>query len=161
MAFENVNTSSLKYALNSCKNSINRSISENLSNSIINNNIWYCDSRNKLKRAIDRNMEIYDRLESQIDEYLQVANKIEEYKNLEEENRNLRNEYRSLEGRLWEEEDRTHWYYNWELQKWDYDDYTVTVKNIHVENSMNRIQSEINSNTNRMYSLENSIKNMV
>lgn len=161
MAFQNIDIQSLKYALNSCKNSINRSISNNLSNSILNNDIWYCNSRNNLKKAIDRNIDLYTDLETKIDEYLQVANKIEEYKNLEAENSNLQKQYSDLEPGLWKKEKYTRWFYNEELQKWDSTPDVRTVKDLQVESNMNRIQSEINNNNEQMNGLENLIKNMV
>lgn len=161
MAFENINVDSLNNALNACKNSINKSISENLSNSVMNNSVWYSDARNNLKKAIDVNLDMYRTLESKIDEYFGVVNKLREYKNLEEQNRVLMQEYQDLSRRLYYTETRRNWYWNNETQEMDWDEETVTVKDTRVEASMNGILSKVETNKSLMKNLENTIRNMV
>lgn len=83
MAFENVNTVSLKNSINSCISSINYSSSKQIINDIANNDIWSTSSRDKLSSLLQTLINTrYKDLEKKLQNYLTIADKIEKYQQL-------------------------------------------------------------------------------
>lgn len=161
MAFEQINPTSLKYALNSCKNSLNNGVTEELITSIMNDTVWYCNARINLKKALETNNDLYIDLEKEIDHFLNVASQIERYKEIESEINTLNQNYKDLEDKLWVEEEYEDWYFDEEKKEWDYEIETREVKDENVERQMNETMKKINDNQNSLNTLENTIKNMV
>ncbi len=92
MAFENVDTTSLKNALTSCKNSLKSKKIEELASTISSSN-WECDAKKNLKSSLDKLAATrYKDLEKKLDDYFNMIPLIEEYKNLDKENLRLKGE---------------------------------------------------------------------
>lgn len=159
MAFENINAGSLKTALNSCKNSINNNISKDLKSSIVTSSVWISDSRDTLKKSLERLESVYNELNGTLDHYLNIANEIEKYKNLEARNNELRNQYNDLNNRLYKKEKYDRWYQDEETGEWKSTPDTRTVKDTNVENQMNNIKAEIARNEESMQSISNNVAN--
>lgn len=159
MAFENIDVSSLKSALNSCKNSLNNNISRELKTNVMNSDIWHCDSRKNLKGSLDRLEGLYGDLNGKIDQYLSLANEIEKYKNLVATNNDLNNQYNDLSGRLWKKEKFENHYYEVSTGTWEPFMDTRKVKDINVENQMNNIKNQIEDNKISMQSISNNVAN--
>lgn len=97
MAFENVNVSSLRSAINSSKDSLNSNTSSQLINNISDANVWSTDSKETLKKSLSKLVdEKYKDLKDKLDSYLNIITKIEEYKTLDKENDQLELEYQRL-----------------------------------------------------------------
>ncbi len=97
MAFENVNVSSLRSALSSCKDSLNCNTTTELINSIADANVWDTDSKKTLKEALEKLAnEKYKNLKDKLDSYSSIVTKIEEYQKLAEENMQLEMKYQRL-----------------------------------------------------------------
>ena len=161
MAFENVNVTSLKNALMQCKNSINYETSKELINSLSNFGIWQSDSQKKLVNAIELlSTDRYNQLEKKIDDYLQVAHYIENYKSLEEENLTLNKQYASLNNKLYYNEKYTE-------TKTTADGTKVTeeksrrVKDNNVQSKMNSIKEQLRDNELEMNNLKNNVANLI
>lgn len=109
MAFENVNPGSLRNAINSCRNSINKSKIDNIKASLSSDSVWQADAKKNFLNALTKlKDERYKQLEEQLNKYIQIPPLIEEYQRLEKENKtleqnisNLQNTNNSLQGRLW------------------------------------------------------------
>lgn len=159
MAFENINVSSLKYALNSCKNSINNNISRDLKNSIMNSDIWHCDARNNLRNSLERLEDLYNSLTKKIDSYLTIADSIEKYQSLAAKNSQLSDDYDELNKKLYKEVEYDENYFNHETQKWEPKNPKPKkkVKDTSVESKMNSIKSDISTNETSMRSISDSI----
>lgn len=109
MAFENVNVSSLRSALNSCKNSINYSGTDSTINTISNNNNWNSISRNKFKDGLTHLVNVdYKRLKDTLDRYYQIVNYIEDYKELQSENSSYNNQISKLNSEISNARDNTY-----------------------------------------------------
>ena len=162
MRFENVDVNSLKNAINSCRNAINYTASSTLINEIMDGNAWLCTSRNNLKNAFSRLInEYYKDLENTLNHYNTVANLIEEYKEKSFQNGNLENEYNRLKNRLYYDEEYKERIYNEKTEEWEYETKKRTVKDTQVERQMQDVSRRIDSNKNRMSSLETTVYNMV
>lgn len=161
MAFENINVSSLKNALMSCKNSLNHSVSRNLIGEISNSSVWQSDSRNVLKQALEKlNNVRYKELEDKIDIYLNATSYIEEYKALQDEIKRLEVEYARLRPKLYYTD-----YYDVNFVDENGNNVTETrsrtLKNYSVQNQMFSITNKINNNRNQMEILKNKVDNLV
>lgn len=160
MAFESVDVTSLRNSINSCKASLNHSASQNLITSL-SSSIWQAGAKQVLINALDKlNNERYKKLEDTLDTYLTIADKIQNYKNLEQQNRNLRNEISSLQGRLWYTEYYTEYYTDY-LGRTYSEEHSRRVKDYGVENQINNNYSRINSNNNTMERLKNEVSNLI
>lgn len=160
MAFENVNVTSLKNSINNCKSSLNHNASQSLITTL-SQNVWQADAKQNLIDALTTiNEERYKKLEDTLDTYLTIADKIQNYKNLEQENRNLYNEISSLQGRLWYTEYYTEYY----TDQYGYthsEEHSRRVKDYGVENQINNNYNRINSNNSNMERLKNEVSNLI
>ena len=159
MAYENVNVSSLKNALSSCKSSLNYSTSNNLKSDAMNASVWDSDSKTTFNKAVNQITNYYGELESKIDHYLGLADKIQRYQDLVAENASLRSEYASLEPKLYYEVRESYnerW--NEQEQRYDRDWRTVTKKDEAVASRMNAITAQISANEGEMASLDSQIQ---
>lgn len=161
MAFENVNVDNLKSALNSCKNSINYSISKSLISSISNRNVWQSDSKMVLKNALDTLVNTrYRDLKNKISDYQTAVKYIEEYQELKKKNQSLTAENSRLSSKLYYEETYYTYTYDSEGNKESHKN-TRTVKNYTVEKQINNNKSQINSNETRLDSLVNKVSALI
>ena len=164
MAFESIDVSSLKNSLNSCKNQLNNSISTGLVSSIIDDNIWVCNSRYNLKKALLNLNDIYSQLENEINQFIGVADAIQEYKNMQSKVEELKIEYSNLSGKLYYEESYQDWYYYYDddgQRQSDYNWATRTVKDNAVELQMAFVKNEINQLEAEMEIKKNSINSSI
>lgn len=84
MAFKNVSASSLKQAVNACKNSIDYGTSKYILNNL-SNNVWEAESKNTLKNALKKLIDTrYKELEDYLNKCSEVVKLIEQYKEVEE-----------------------------------------------------------------------------
>lgn len=161
MAFENVNPTSLRNALQSCKNTINHSISDELITSLDNNSVWESDAKKNLSDALETLSHThYKALEGKIDDYLKATGYIETYQAKERENKNMRSQLNSLYPRLYRTEERsstwTDMFGYQHTHTW-----TETVKDYGVESQINSLNNRIYSNKNEMESLKNKVNNLI
>lgn len=161
MAFENVNPVSLRNAITQCKNAINHSKTDNLINDVSNSSVWQCSSQKNLKDALSKLRDKrYKELEKKLDEYANIASYISDYKDYEKENENLERKYNSLSNNLYYwgkkkdrwgnylKDDKGNYKYGWIL-------------NYSVQNQMNDITKQIESNENEMTRLKNKVSNSI
>lgn len=161
MAFENINVSSLKNSLLSCKNSLNHSVSKNLIGEISNSNVWQSDSKNTLKTALEKlNNVRYKELEEKLDVCLNITSYIEEYKALQDEIRKLEVQYATLRPKLYYTD-----YYDVSFVDENGNNITETrsrtLKNYSVQNQMFSLTNKINNNRNQMEILKNKVDNLI
>lgn len=104
--FEKIDVEALKFSLNSCKESINHSITSDYSKSILNSNIWINNSKRKLSTALSSLNDVYIELENKIDKYIEVVGLIEKYKAYESSNSQLSADNKELEKKKYYDE----WY---------------------------------------------------
>ena len=84
MAFENVSVVSLKSAINSCKQSINYSVTSELISNISSGNVWNFSAKDNLKGALNTLCNTrYKDLIACLDKCSNVASYIEQYKEKE------------------------------------------------------------------------------
>lgn len=159
MAFENVNVTSLRNAINSCKKSLDKTTIQEITNNISNSNVWTSDAQSNLKNALNKLSNTrYKALEDKLNEYLKIADYIEEYQILNSSNSSLLSKSNSLSKRLYytesyfvdevDEEGNT-------IQK----ECTRTVKDYSIQRQLNSIQTQINDNKDTMEKLKNNISN--
>lgn len=160
MAFESINVYSLRSSLNDCKNRLNHRAIDGLINDL-NNNDWISDSKKNLKGALERLVNNrYSNLISKIDQYLNVTNMIEEYKNLEQDNIQKDNEISKLKPRQFTGGWQTTYYFdsNGEqkenIQWVDSEDKNIT-------RQIDDLKNQINYNTSKMESLKTRIYNSI
>lgn len=161
MAFENVNVDSLRNALNSCKNAINHSISENLIGNIEESSNWVSSAKHNLNKSLNTlTNERYKSLEQLIDKYLEVTNYIGEYKQLEQENKELSQQYNNLSSRLYYTE-----YYTETSTDIEGNTISITksrrVKDYGVERQMININQKIIENKEKMENLNTKVRNSI
>ena len=141
MAFENVNVTSLRNALNNCEDRINYSRSKELINNISNPNVWQSDSQPILKEALEKLINVrYKDLEGKLEDYKLACNYIEEYQELAKQNQNLLATNKSLQRDLYNDDNE---------------------KNSSIERKINNNKGQINSNENRMEVLERQVNELV
>lgn len=101
MAFEEVNVTSAKNALNSCLNTINYDKSLQIFINIQNKEIWNSSSKDILKDALNilTNTK-YKNLKNKINTYLLAINQIEEYQNVQRQLNELNSQIKELESKL-------------------------------------------------------------
>lgn len=81
MAFENVDVSLARSSLNNCLNTLSHDASLHVITGVKDNNIWNAAARNILLEALNKLFTTkYTNLETKIKTYLDVINKIEQYK---------------------------------------------------------------------------------
>lgn len=101
MAFEEVNVTSARNALNSCLNTINYSKTSQIITNIQNNDIWNTKSRDVLKEALDKMINIkYKELTNKLNLYLTTIGLIEQYKNLQNQLNEVNKKIEALESKL-------------------------------------------------------------
>lgn len=161
MAFESVNVTSLRNALNQCKNTINHSSTTELITSISNTSVWQSSSQKKLKTALTKlENERYKDLENKINKYLEVVSYIERYKELQRENISLENHYYNLSRRL-------HYtvYYDETITQPDgskfVQHHSRTETDHGVEREMNSVIGRIDNNKNEMEEYKNKVSNSI
>ncbi len=153
MAYNNINGVSLLNSLNACKNTLNYSNSQQIKNSLQNNNVWLGNVRDNVIRSLNNLIDNdYDELERLLDQYINIANKIIEYQGLESQVNSLKQECQNLENKLYYEED--FWYEN-EEGKWLQD--KRTVMDTKVKQQIDSKNTQIKNNKERMEALEQSI----
>ena len=160
MAFENVDVTSLRNALTSCKNSINYNTSKELIDSV-SSSVWQTSSQKKLNKSLKALTNTrYKELENKLNDYIEAVSYIEQYKSYENENKTLQNKYNSLNNSLYKNEQYT-------VTSTDANGNEVTetrvrtVKDTGVESSMNSISNQINSNKSEMNTLKNKVANKI
>lgn len=157
MAFESVNTTSLRNALNQCKNSINHNTSKELINSISNKNTWESESQENLKRALTALNDVrYSELEETINNYLSIVNDIERYQTLQKTNTSLRQQCNNLQRSLQPSDIR--------MVTIDGDEslpLTLNKNYTEIKGKISNLQSQISENNNEMTSLKNKIANSI
>jgi chromosome segregation ATPase len=150
MAFENVNVPSLKNAINACRSTLNCNYSLQLINNISNNDVWCAASRDNLKRALETLTNIrYKELEKKLDSYLNVAQMIEEYQNLQSTNADMQVQINNLNSKLYRLQEES-------VDKTDSDGSvskettTKKVKDYSVQNRIDKLKSDIITSERRM-----------
>lgn len=153
MAFEYVDTSSLRNALTECKNKINYNKTKELISDISKNNVWQARSKDVLSKALQKLKDKrYKELEDKINNYLSLVTDIEKYQSLASENKSLKNEYSSLSSKL---------YYTETYTDSNGAIITETKKDLSVQSQMNSILSQINKNKDKMKTLENKVSSSI
>lgn len=152
MAYENISVGSLKSSLNACKNSINYNITNDYSNSILQSSIWINYSKKQLHSAFNSLKSVYEELESTIDNYLGVADMIEEYKEYQTKNSKLEADNSELRKKQYYEESEEYVDKNGKVKErtWEVEDKAVTAQ-------INANNAEIARNLLKMESLESRI----
>ena len=145
MAFEYVDTSSLRNALTACKESIDYKSTNKLISDISKNNVWQTESKDVLSKALQK-------LKDKINNYLSLVTYIEKYQSLASENKSLENEYSSLSSKL---------YYTETYTDSNGSTITETKKDLSVQSQMNSIRSQINKNKDEMKTLENKVSSSI
>ena len=141
MAFENVNVTSLRNALNNCEDRINYSRSKELINNISNPNVWQSDSQPILKEALEKLINVrYKDLEGKLEDYKLACNYIEEYQELAKQNQDLLATNKSLQRDLYNDDNE---------------------KIASIERKINNNKGQINSNENRMEVLERQVNGLI
>jgi len=160
MAFENIDPSQLKSALNSCKSSINHNITDELINSILSVNVWANDSKQKLSNAFSELSNLYKDLESEISSGIAVASLTEQYKNFENKNINLQRQIDDLEPQQYYLEYYSEEYKNekgeLELRHW-----SETVEDKYVTEQITSKQNEIYQNKIYMDRIKGDVANLL
>jgi|GEM_PF-7024939 len=88
--FYNVDVIVLRDALNSCKSALNYEISKEILSELSSDEIWQAQAKKRFTEALDTlHNTRYKDLEQKIDAYLQIADQIEQYQNLEIQNEKL------------------------------------------------------------------------
>lgn len=81
MNFENIDTNLLRNSINQCIESINYTNSEQIINSIMDDNTWGTLSRDNFRRALETLInEDYKNLEMKLKQFLEAVDVIEKYK---------------------------------------------------------------------------------
>lgn len=161
MAFESVNTVSLRNAINNCKTNMNNNNVIELNNKISNNNVWMNSARDNLKKAFtDLTNVKYKELTEKLDSYLMVTNYIDEYKRLQEENEYLYNRINYLRTRLYYTDTYSS-VYTTALGKRIVTTRSRTVKDYGVEREMYNLNNRISNNQQRMQQLLRLIREMI
>ncbi len=107
MDFKDVDAASLRSALITCKSAINYSKSKAVKENLSGSDRWQSNAKQNLTTAIDTLVnERYKSLEEKIDSYLQVAELIEEYKQLQSNNEALSKNSSSLKNNLYKDKDK-------------------------------------------------------
>lgn len=84
MAFKNVSVSSLKQAINSCKNAIDYNATKYIINNL-SDNVWEAEAKNTLKKALEKLVNTrYKELEEYLSKCLETIDLLEQYKEIEE-----------------------------------------------------------------------------
>lgn len=161
MAFENVNPSSLRNAINSCLNNLHNEFSKSLSSSLTPS-VWQGDCKKQLESAIDSlNNKRYKELKELLEKYRDIPNYIEEYQKLQKQNETYRSEIGNLNANL---------YYNVEEYESRVDAYGRTYSafkgyrqevNDGVRRQIDDRNNSIGNNSKRMMELENMVNQKI
>ena len=156
MAFDNIDVISLRNSLNQCKKTLDHSDSDGLVESISNESVWQSSAKDTLKNALCKLNNRYVDLEKKIDEYLEVVNNIEKYKNLEKEVSDLKVKYQNLSQNLYYTE-----IYTEKVSLIDgtvrEDKKTRTVKDEKIEKELSNIDNDIKDKINEMEKLNDKV----
>ena len=148
MAFENVDTANLRNALNSCKTSIDDTITRSLINKLSGNNVWDTSSKDKVSEKIKILEEKrYKDLKEKIDKYLNLVPQIEEYQRLAQENNQSESSCQNMSEQLRKEKEKA------AKEGKSY--------NGNINSEINNLNSQINSNKQRMKEIENYVSNSI
>jgi len=159
--FSSVNVSSLRNALNQCKNSINHSSTDSLIDLVSSGNLIQASFKDTLKLGLLKLKNTrYDLLEKEIDKYLSLVDRIEIYKNKEKENLELDAEYSRISPNLYYTEERTRNVYD-DDGELTVETYSVTLTNTTVDSRMKEIKRLIEENKKIMETNLNFVKNGV
>lgn len=159
MAFENIDASALKNALNDCRSSINYYISDNLYSNLANSNVWICDSQNVLRNGLATLTAVYKDLEKELERFLTITNQILKYNEYKADNAQLNKEYNELKPKLEYEVEFENHYYDSETDKWIPFTDKKKVIDEDVKKKMDGIEAKIKANNENMTNIENSVKN--
>ncbi|MBR3117107.1 MAG: hypothetical protein IKF36_04460 [Bacilli bacterium] len=87
MAYENVDVSRAKNAINNCLNSLNHPSSDNFLSTLPGNTNWVADSKNTFVSAVDKLVNVrYKELKDYLNQCLTTLDNIEKYQNLQSQN---------------------------------------------------------------------------
>ena len=161
MAYESINVYQLKDAINRCKQTLNHSITDSLKDSIMNDDVWHNDTRDSLRKYLDRFGSLYSDIENTLNSYMSIANEIEKYKNLQAENSSLSNECNQLEGRLYYNETYYEEHEDPKTKKTVREYKTRRVKDQNVQNSINNKRNKIGSNNSEMNRIVDRLRNSI
>lgn len=162
MAFEGVNVTSARNALNSCMNTISYSKTSQIISNIQNNDIWNTSSRDVLNEALNKLINIkYKDVKEKINLYLTTVGLIEQYQNLQNQLNDVNNKIKELENKLTTEKSNKRTYEkNKEKNaskikqaQGNISSYTTKLNQLYkqqqdLENRMATIKSQIESNVN-------------
>lgn len=161
MAFESIDTNSLRNAISACQNRISYHTINDLINNISSNNTWQTSSRDNLKNALVKLInDRYNALSSKLQHYQSVVGLIERYKKLQSDNRNYENEISSLNPRLYYTEYYQEKYYD-EKGREQYVQKSRTVKNWNVQNRIDYLRQVIQNNNYEMSRLETQVSSSI
>ena len=143
MALQDIDVASLRGAINACLNSLDNSYSTEIASSLASDSVWSGQAKSNLKQALETlSTTRYDELKEKLNEYLLVADSIEEYQT-------LYSEIKDLESKL--SNKRTSLYYM------NNNSSSVTNTETKLRNEINSIESEISEKNISLESLESSI----
>ena len=141
-----INVPSLRYALNSCKSSLDYSITQELIGSVSDSNVWFAQSQKTLVEGFKKMIDVrYKNLEEQIDKYMNLTSSIEKYQNLKKQTNRLDLEYQSLNDNLYRLEREYYMVYN-EAGEEKETYRMVNVKDYYVEQQMQENRRLYNEN---------------
>ena len=135
MAYENVDTSRLRAAINDCKNTLSYSSSNSAINGLTDD-VWSGSAKKNLTSALNKLVNTrYKEIEDTLDEYLSVVDSIESYQSASSTLGSLQTQKANKEQQL-------------RIEK---------AKAVKDQNKINRLQSEINSLNSQIYSQNSKI----
>lgn len=101
MAYENVDVTRARNAINQCLNSINYNNSSNILNDSKDNKNWNADSKTTFRTALDTLVNTrYKELKDYLNQCLTTINNIEKYKNLQSQNATYDSQIRTKSAEL-------------------------------------------------------------
>ena len=143
MALKDINVSALRGSLNACFNSINNSYTTDIVTSLSGDSSWSGQAKNNLKTAIDTLTNTrYSELKDKLEEYLSVADTIEEYQTIYNEMIELNEELTSKKTSL-----------NLENNKINKDSTTINT----LTTSISTLQDSIAEKETMLMNIENSL----
>lgn len=161
MAFESIDTNSLRNAISACQNRISYHTINDLINNISSNNTWQTSSRDNLNAALVKLInDRYNALSSRLQNYQSIVGLIERYKKLQSDNRKYESEISSLNPRLYYTEYYQEKYYD-DKGKEHYVQKSRTLKDWNVQNRIDHLRRLIQSNNYEMSSLETQVSSSI
>ena len=154
MAYENINVSSAKAAINSCLNSIRHETSNEITGSLSASSEWISDSKTTFVGSVKKLVDVrYKELKDYLKQCLGTLDKIQEYKDLQAKNKSIDSSISSVSNRL----SNARYKYNQmsdkttseaKSKKRDIDNY---------ERELSSLKSQRQSNINKMNQIQQSI----